>query len=114
MAASRAVHRVTVALGGEFARSEEVAEARRTGPTAIVRPSPVSGRRARGVESAHTKRALSPHTVSDHVKSIYEKAGVRTRDELSATLFFGEHLPRIQDRIPIGDDASEVPRVVPN
>jgi hypothetical protein len=52
--------------------------------------------------------------VSDHVKSIYEKAGVRTRDELSATLFFGEHLPRIQDRIPIGDDASEVPRVVPN
>jgi DNA-binding CsgD family transcriptional regulator len=49
---------------------------------------------------------ISPHTVNDHLKSIFEKTGSRTRGELSATLFFGEHLPRIQDRVPIGDDAS--------
>jgi hypothetical protein len=30
----------------------------------------------------------------------------RTREEFSATLFLGEHLPRIQARVPLGDDAS--------
>ena len=49
---------------------------------------------------------ISPHTVNDHLKSIFEKTSSRTRGELSATLFFGEHLPRIQDRVPVGDDAS--------
>jgi DNA-binding CsgD family transcriptional regulator len=49
---------------------------------------------------------ISPHTVTDHMKSIFEKTGARTRGELSATLFFGEHLPRIQHQMPIGDDAS--------
>jgi DNA-binding CsgD family transcriptional regulator len=50
--------------------------------------------------------AISPHTVTDHIKAIFEKTGARTRGELSATLFFGEHLPRIQDRVSVGDDAS--------
>jgi DNA-binding CsgD family transcriptional regulator len=49
---------------------------------------------------------ISPHTVSDHMKSIFEKTGARTRGELSASLFFGEHLPRIQNLTPVGDDAS--------
>jgi DNA-binding CsgD family transcriptional regulator len=49
---------------------------------------------------------ISPHTVTDHIKSIFEKTGARTRGELSATLFFGEHLPRIQNRVTVGDDAS--------
>ena len=49
---------------------------------------------------------ISPHTVNDHLKAVFEKTGARTRGELSATLFFGEHLPRIQGRVPIGDDAS--------
>jgi DNA-binding CsgD family transcriptional regulator len=49
---------------------------------------------------------ISPHTVTDHIKSIFEKTGSRTRGELSATLFFGEHLPRIEHRVPVGDDAS--------
>lgn len=50
--------------------------------------------------------AISPHTVTDHIKSIFEKTGARTRGELSATLFFGEHLPRIQQHVPVGHDAS--------
>jgi DNA-binding CsgD family transcriptional regulator len=49
---------------------------------------------------------ISPHTITDHLKSIFEKTGARTRGELSATLFFGEHLPRIQQHVPVGDDAS--------
>jgi DNA-binding CsgD family transcriptional regulator len=55
---------------------------------------------------AAQRLAISPHTVTDHIKSIFEKTGARTRGELSATLFFGEHLPRIQDHVAVGDDAS--------
>jgi DNA-binding CsgD family transcriptional regulator len=55
---------------------------------------------------AAQRLAISPHTVTDHIKSIFEKTGARTRGELSATLFFGEHLPRIHNGVPVGDDAS--------
>jgi DNA-binding CsgD family transcriptional regulator len=55
---------------------------------------------------ASQRLTISPHTVSDHLKSIFDKTGARTRGELSARLFFGEHLPRIQQRVPLGDDAS--------
>jgi DNA-binding CsgD family transcriptional regulator len=55
---------------------------------------------------AAQRLGISPHTVTDHMKSIFEKTGARTRGELSATLFFGEHLPRIQHQVPVGDDAS--------
>jgi DNA-binding CsgD family transcriptional regulator len=57
---------------------------------------------------AAQRLAISPHTIGDHLKSIFDKTGARTRGELSATLFFGEHLPRIQDRVSVGDDASFV------
>jgi DNA-binding CsgD family transcriptional regulator len=57
---------------------------------------------------AAARLGISPHTVTDHIKSIFEKTGARSRAELSATLFFGEHLPRIQHRVPLGDDASFV------
>jgi DNA-binding CsgD family transcriptional regulator len=62
----------------------------------------------RGATTAQSARrlAISPHTVNDHLKSIFDKTGARSRGELSATLFFGEHLPRIQQRVPVGDDAS--------
>jgi DNA-binding CsgD family transcriptional regulator len=49
---------------------------------------------------------ISVHTVNDHMKSIFEKTGARNRGELSASLFFGEHLPRIEGLVPLGDDAS--------
>jgi DNA-binding CsgD family transcriptional regulator len=64
----------------------------------------------RGATTAQAAQRLSisPHTVGDHMKVIFEKTGARTRGELSATLFFGEHLPRIQDDTPLGDDASYI------
>jgi DNA-binding CsgD family transcriptional regulator len=62
----------------------------------------------RGATTVQAARRLeiSPHTVTDHIKAIFEKTGARTRGELSATLFFGEHLRRIDNQVPIGDDAS--------
>jgi DNA-binding CsgD family transcriptional regulator len=64
----------------------------------------------RGATTVQVARrlAISPHTVGDHLKSIFDKTGARTRGELSATLFFGEHLPRIQKDVRVGDDASFV------
>jgi DNA-binding CsgD family transcriptional regulator len=55
---------------------------------------------------AGKRLAISPHTVTDHVKSIFDKTGARSRGELAATLFFGEHLPRISGQVAVGDDAS--------
>jgi DNA-binding CsgD family transcriptional regulator len=62
----------------------------------------------RGATTIQAARRLtiSRHTVTDHLKAIFDKTDSRTRGELSAKLFFGEHLPRIQERVPLGDDAS--------
>jgi DNA-binding CsgD family transcriptional regulator len=58
---------------------------------------------AQGLDTAAIAERLfiSPWTVQDHCKAIFEKTGTRTRRELRAQVFFHDHLPAIAVQTPL-------------
>jgi DNA-binding CsgD family transcriptional regulator len=51
---------------------------------------------------------LSPYTVQDHIKSLFEKTGVGSRQELVARIFLDDYLPQIAQRAALTSSGSFV------
>lgn len=65
--------------------------------------------RGLGTSAIAERLVLSPWTVQDHLKPIFEKTGTRSRRELRAQIFFSEYLPGIATRRPLDAKGALVP-----
>src|SRR5437762_3546301 len=70
---------------------------------ATAREREVATLLARGLSRAEIAESLvlSPHTVEDHTKSLYDKVGVASRQELVARVFLDEYLPEVAQSTPL-------------
>jgi DNA-binding CsgD family transcriptional regulator len=48
-----------------------------------------------------TRLVLSPYTVQDHIKNLFEKTSVSSRQELVARIFLDDYLPQLAQRTPL-------------
>lgn len=54
-----------------------------------------------GTQSIAERLFLSPWTVRDHLKSIFDKTGARSRRELRARIFYDDYLPAMAEGSPL-------------
>jgi DNA-binding CsgD family transcriptional regulator len=92
-----------VAVVIERASGPQSATVRLEAHGATAREREVATLLARGLSNPEIAGALvlSPHTVQDHVKSLFEKVGVASRQELVARVFLDEYLPEVIQRTPL-------------
>jgi DNA-binding NarL/FixJ family response regulator len=60
---------------------------------------------AQGCSNSEIAAALvvSPYTVQDHIKSLFEKTGVSSRRELVARIFLDDYLPALMRHAPLDE-----------
>lgn len=102
----RIADRKHISLIVEPARAPEIAPLIVSAYGLTERERQVTGHVLRGLANKEIAQALglSPYTVSDHVRLIFEKVGVRTRTELAARIFFEHCYPGIAAGGALGAD----------
>jgi DNA-binding CsgD family transcriptional regulator len=92
-----------VAIVLERAAGPQSAAVRLEAHGVTMREREVATLLARGLGYAEIAEALvlSAHTVQDHVKHLFEKLGVSSRQELVAKVFLDEYLPEVVQRTPL-------------
>jgi DNA-binding CsgD family transcriptional regulator len=92
-----------VAIVIEAARGPRAATVRLEAHGASPREREVATLIARGLSNPEIAETLvlSPHTVQDHVKSLFEKLDVSSRQELVARVFLDEYLPEVIQQTPL-------------
>ncbi len=68
-----------------------------------AREREIAGLLARGLTNPEIAELLvvSPYTVQDHIKSLFEKTNVSSRQELVARIFVDDYLPHLAARTPL-------------
>lgn len=92
-----------IAIVIEAARGPRAATVRLEAAGATAREREVATLIARGLTNPEIAETLvlSPHTVGDHVKSLFEKLDVSSRQELVARVFLDEYLPEVIQGTPL-------------
>ncbi len=96
-----AASRVAIVL--ERAASPQLAAILLEAHGVTAREGEIAGLLARGLTNSEIaeRLVLSPYTVQDHIKSLFEKTNVSSRQELVARVFVDDYLPQLTARTPL-------------
>jgi DNA-binding CsgD family transcriptional regulator len=100
-----------VAIVLERAASPESTAIRLEAHGVTAREREIASLLARGLTNPEiaARLVLSPYTVQDHIKSLFEKTGVSSRQELVARVFLDDYLPRLAAQTPLTSTGSFAP-----
>jgi DNA-binding CsgD family transcriptional regulator len=100
-----------VAIVFERAASPESTAVRLEAHGVTAREREIASLLAHGLTNPQiaARLVLSPYTVQDHIKSLFEKTGVSSRQELVARVFLDDYLPQLAARTPLTSTGSFAP-----